>query len=154
MSDRALRLAQAVLEAMYPLDRTAQWLGIRILEIGPGRARAQLTIGGQMSNGHGICHGGILFALADTAFAYACNSHNRNMVAAGCTIDFIAPARSGDTLTAVASERSLTGRSGIYDVEVSNQDGQRIALFRGRSRSIAGEVVREARRGSEASEGE
>ncbi|HCX32943.1 MAG TPA: hydroxyphenylacetyl-CoA thioesterase PaaI [Rhodocyclaceae bacterium] len=140
--EAARRLAQSVLEAMFPLDRTAQFLGIEVVEIGPGRARARLAIGPHMTNGHGICHGGILFTLADTAFAYACNSHNRNAVAAGCAIDFIAPARVGDTLTATAVECSLAGRSGIYDVEVSDQEGRRIALFRGRSRSIAGEVVR------------
>lgn len=140
-AERSDRLAQAVLAAMYPLDRTASSLGIEVVEIGPGRARARVVIGPDMTNGHGICHGGILFTLADTAFAYACNSHNRNAVASGCSIDFVAPARVGDTLTAAAQERALAGRSGVYDVEVTDQDGRRIALFRGRSRCIAGEVV-------------
>ncbi len=139
--ERSHRLAQAVLAAMYPLDRTARSLGIEIVEIGPGRACARLAIGADMTNGHGICHGGILFTLADTAFAYACNSHNRNAVASGCSIDFVAPARVGDTLTATARESALSGRSGVYDVEVSDQHGRCIALFRGRSRCIAGEVV-------------
>jgi acyl-CoA thioesterase len=134
-------LAQAVLRAMYPLDRTAGFLGIDVVEIGPGFARARMLVRREMTNGHGICHGGIIFTLADTAFAYSCNSHNRNAVASGCSIDFVSPAREGDILVAIARERSMAGRTGLYDVEVSDQAGKTIALFRGRSYRIAGEVT-------------
>jgi acyl-CoA thioesterase len=94
-----------------------------------------------MSNSHNICHGGIIFTLADTAFAYACNSHNHNTVASGCAIDFVAPAHPGETLSAVAEERALSGRTGVYDVEVRAEDGRGIALMRGKSYRIKGEVV-------------
>jgi acyl-CoA thioesterase len=89
-----------------------------------------------------MCHGGFIFTLADSAFAYSCNSHNHNAVASGCTIEYLAPAHVGDVLTATAEERALAGRSGIYDIEVSNQAGKRIALFRGKSHRIQGELVK------------
>jgi acyl-CoA thioesterase len=94
-----------------------------------------------MTNGHSTCHGGFIFTLADSAFAFACNSYNVRTVAAGCVIDFMAPAYENDQLTAEAVEQAIAGRSGVYDVAVSNQNGQRIALFRGRSRQIGGEIV-------------
>jgi len=94
-----------------------------------------------MVNGHQICHGGLIFTLADTAFAYACNSYNQNTVASACHIDFLAPGREGDVLEAVAIERSSAGRTGVYDVEVRVVDGHAVALFRGKSHRIKGEVI-------------
>jgi acyl-CoA thioesterase len=94
-----------------------------------------------MLNGHQSCHGGFIFALADSAFAFACNSHNHNTVAAGCSIDYIAPGREGDVLCAEAVEQALVGKTGVYDIKVSNQDGRTIALFRGKSHRVAGHVV-------------
>ncbi|HVA37301.1 MAG TPA: hydroxyphenylacetyl-CoA thioesterase PaaI [Candidatus Dormibacteraeota bacterium] len=122
-------------------DRVAEWLGIVLEEIAPGRARMTMRVRPEMVNTHGVCHGGLIFTLADTAFGYACNSHNLNTVAAGASIEFIAPARLGDALTAVAQERALTGRTGVYDVEVTDGQGRRIALFRGKSHRISGTVV-------------
>ena len=127
---------------MYRLDRTSQFLRIALDEIRPGYARMSLTITEDMVNGHGMCHGGFIFTLADSAFAYSCNSHNHNAVASGCSIEYLAPAQVGDVLTAIGEERTLAGRSGIYDIEVNNQDGKRIALFRGKSHRIQGEVVK------------
>ncbi|MDE2418930.1 MAG: hydroxyphenylacetyl-CoA thioesterase PaaI, partial [Burkholderiales bacterium] len=94
-----------------------------------------------MVNGHHICHGGLIFTLADSAFAYACNSYNLNTVASACHIDFLAPAREGDVLEATATERSATGRTGVYDIEVKVQGGKQVALFRGKSYRIKGEVI-------------
>jgi acyl-CoA thioesterase len=136
-------LAEAVGREMYRSDRTSQFLRIALDEIRPGYARMSLTITDDMVNGHGMCHGGFIFTLADSAFAYSCNSHNHNAVASGCTIDYLAPAHVGDVLTATAEERALAGRSGIYDIEVSNQAGKRIALFRGKSHRIQGELVKQ-----------
>lgn len=128
---------------MYRLDRTSQFLRIALDEIRPGYARMSLTVTEDMVNGHGMCHGGFIFTLADSAFAYACNSHNHNAVASGCSIEYLAPAQIGDVLTAIGEERALAGRSGIYDIEVNNQDGKRIALFRGKSHRIQGELVKQ-----------
>ncbi|MCW5596675.1 MAG: hydroxyphenylacetyl-CoA thioesterase PaaI [Rhodocyclaceae bacterium] len=135
-------LAEAVGREMYRLDRTSHYLRIALDEIRPGYARMSLTVTDDMVNGHGMCHGGFIFTLADSAFAYSCNSHNHNAVASGCTIEYLAPAQVGDVLTATAEERALAGRSGIYDIEVSNQAGKRIALFRGKSHRIQGELVK------------
>ena len=135
-------LAEAVGREMYRLDRTSHYLRIALDEIRPGYARMSLTVTDDMVNGHGMCHGGFIFTLAYSAFAYSCNSHNHNAVASGCTIEYLAPAQVGDVLTATAEERALAGRSGIYDIEVSNQAGKRIALFRGKSHRIQGELVK------------
>ena len=135
-------LAEAVGREMYRRDRTSHFLRIALDEIRPGYARMSLTVTDDMVNGHGMCHGGFIFTLADSAFAYSCNSHNHNAVASGCTIEYLAPAQVGDVLTATAEERALAGRSGIYDIEVSNQAGKRIALFRGKSHRIQGELVK------------
>jgi acyl-CoA thioesterase len=94
-----------------------------------------------MLNGHATCHGGFIFTLADSAFAFACNSHNHVTVGAGCSIDYLSPGREGDVLTASATEQTLAGKSGIYDVNVRNQDGRTIALFRGKSHRVSGEVI-------------
>ena len=101
----------------------------------------RMPVRDDMLNGHGTCHGGYIFMLADSAFAFACNSHNLNTVGAGCTIDYLAPGRAGDVLTAEATEQALAGKTGVYDVAVSDQDGRRIALFRGKSHRVAGTVA-------------
>ncbi|KAI5915760.1 MAG: hydroxyphenylacetyl-CoA thioesterase PaaI [Proteobacteria bacterium] len=134
-------LAAAVAAAMWSRDRAAQALGMRIDSVGPGHATLSMPVRGDMVNGHHICHGGLIFALADTAFAYACNAYNRNTVASGCNIDFVAPGKEGDTLQAEAVERSLSGRTGVYDVTVRDSAGRTVALFRGKSYRIAGEVI-------------
>jgi len=134
-------LAEAVAAAMWSRDRAAQALGMRIDSVGPGHATLSMPVRSDMVNGHHICHGGLIFALADTAFAYACNAYNRNTVASGCNIDFVAPGREGDTLQAEAVERSLSGRTGVYDVTVRDGAGNTVALFRGKSYRIAGEVI-------------
>jgi acyl-CoA thioesterase len=112
-----------------------------VKEVRPGYARLALIVRPDMLNGHAICHGGVIFSLADSAFAFACNSHNQNTVASGCSIDFLAPAKAGDELSAEAVERALLGRIGVYDVTVTNSEGRTIALFRGRSYRITGEVI-------------
>jgi len=139
---KSQELAEAVGREMYRLDRTSQFLRIALDEIRPGYARMTMKVTEDMVNGHDMCHGGFIFTLADSAFAYSCNSHNHNAVASGCTIEYLAPAQVGDVLTAIGEERALAGRSGIYDIEVRNQDGKRIALFRGKSHRIAGELVK------------
>lgn len=116
-------------------------MGMRIDEVGAGRARLSMTVRPDMLNGHDVCHGGFIFTLADSAFAFACNSYNQNTVASGATIDFLAPARGADELTALAQEQSLSGRTGVYDVVVTNQRGEKVAVFRGRSYRIRGEVI-------------
>jgi len=134
-------LAERVAAAMFGRDRASQGLGMRIARVGPGHAELAMTVRADMVNGHAICHGGFVFTLADSAFAFACNSYNMNTVANGCTIEFLAPAQEGDVLTAVAQERAQVGRNGVYDVEVRNQAGVTIAHFRGKSTRIKGEVL-------------
>jgi acyl-CoA thioesterase len=139
--EQALALAQAAGAAMFARDRASQDLGMTLNEIRPGYARMAMPVRENMLNGHQTCHGGFIFALADSAFAFACNSHNLVTVGAGCTIDYLAPGRLGDVLTAEATEQALAGKSGIYDITVRNQDGRTIALFRGKSHRVSGEVV-------------
>ena len=134
-------LAEIVSAAMWSRDRTTQTLSMQILGIKPGYAMVSMPVRGDMLNGHHTCHGGYLFTLADSAFAYACNSHNQNTVASACHIDFLAPAKEGDILEAEAVERSLSGRTGVYDVTVRTSAGKTIALFRGKSYRINGEVI-------------
>lgn len=134
-------LAEAVAAAMWSRDRAAQALGMRIDSVGPGHATLSMPVRSDMVNGHHICHGGLIFTLADTAFAYACNAYNRSTVASACNIDFIAPGKEGDTLRAEAVERSLSGRTGVYDITVRDGAGGIVALFRGKSHRIAGEVI-------------
>ena len=138
---QAQRIAEEVGKGMYDRDRGSQTLGISLLDIKPGFARLAMLVRDDMVNGHDTCHGGLIFTLADTAFAYSCNSYNRNAVAQHCTITFVNPARKGDFLTAEGIEQSLSGRNGIYDIKVTNQNGETIALFRGNSRIVSGEVV-------------
>lgn len=147
-AQQAAQLAQALAEAtarsMFARDAATQALGMRIVKMAPGYAQLTMPVRPDMLNGHQTCHGGFIFALADSAFAFACNSHNRNTVASGCSIDYLAPGRAGDVLTAEAVEQSRSGRTGVYDVTISNQAGTRIALFRGKSYQVSGEVVQEA----------
>ena len=126
---------------MFTADRASQGLGMRILALGAGTARLEMTVRDDMLNGHEICHGGFITTLADSAFAFACNSRNRLTVAAGLTIDFLAPAHRGDVLTADAAEVSLAGRTGVYDMMVTNQHGVRVALVRGRSARLGDRTV-------------
>ena len=142
--EQAQALADRVAAEMYSRDRASRGLGITIAGIGPGRAELTMTVRADMLNGHAICHGGFIFSLADSAFAFACNSYNLNTVASGCAIDFVAPAREGDVLTAFARERSASGRTGVYDIEVKNQRGETIAFFRGKSYRIKGHVIERA----------
>ena len=135
------KLARACADAMWASDNASSALGMAIVDIGPGRATLTMTIRDDMTNGHGMCHGGFIFTLADSAFAFACNSYNQNAVAQHCNVTFIRPGKLGDTLTAVAVERSRSGRSGIYDITVAGGDGKVIAEFRGHSRVIDGKLV-------------
>lgn len=137
--ERAERSAQA----MWASDNASKWFGMELLEISEGRAVMGLTIEKHHANGHAICHGGVTFALADSAFAFACNSRNQASVAQHNSVTYLAPGRVGDRLTAIAEEVSLSGRSGIYDVTVENQDGAVLARFRGLSRTIKGQNFEE-----------
>lgn len=128
-------------KTMYERDQASQALGMTLDAIRPGYARMRMRVRDDMLNGHGTCHGGYIFMLADSAFAFACNSHNFNTVGAGCTIDYLAPGRAGDVLVAEAVEQALAGKTGVYDVVVTDADGRRIALFRGKSHRVAGHVV-------------
>ncbi len=126
---------------MFAADRASQGLGMRILALGAGTARLEMAVRDDMLNGHEICHGGFITTLADSAFAFACNSRNRLTVAAGLTVDFLAPAHRGDVLIADAVEVSLAGRTGVYDMVVTNQHGVRVALVRGRSARLGDRTV-------------
>ncbi|KZL26962.1 hydroxyphenylacetyl-CoA thioesterase PaaI [Pseudovibrio sp. Ad37] len=131
-------LAEAVAASMWDEDEATQALGMTLDEIAPGRAVISMKVMERMTNGHKTCHGGYIFTLADSAFAFACNSHNQRVVAFQCSITYLAPAFEDDVLTATADELTVQGRSGIYDIHVRNQDGAHIAEFRGNSRTIKG----------------
>ena len=131
-------LAEACAKAMWNDDSASQRLGMSLDHIAPGEATLSMDITAEMSNGHGNCHGGYIFTLADSAFAFACNSRNLITVAQQNSITYINPGRIGDRLTATAREVSLRGRSGIYDVRITNQQGEHVAEFRGHSRSVKG----------------
>jgi acyl-CoA thioesterase len=126
---------------MYAVDRASRGLGMRIVALGAGSARLEMAVREDMLNGHEICHGGFITTLADSAFAFACNSRNQLTVAAGLTVDFLAPAQRGDVLTADAVEVSLAGRTGVYDIVVTNQQGTCVALVRGRSARLRDRTV-------------
>jgi len=134
-------VAEASARAMYEQDRASQALGMRILEVRPGYARLAMKVREDMVNGHQICHGGLIFTLADSAFAFACNTYDLVTVAAAGTIEFLLAGRLGDELTATAEERTRSKRTGIYDVSVHNQRGECVALFRGRSHQIGGTIT-------------
>lgn len=136
----AQQIAERAVGSLYGADRASQGLGMKVVAVAPGRATLVMSIRPDMLNGHAICHGGFVFALADSAFAFACNSHDRNTVAAGATVDFLAPVRGGDELTAEAVEVARSRRTGVYDVTVTNQRGERVAVFRGRAHEIGGSV--------------
>lgn len=134
-------LAEKVGEEMLRRDNTSRFLGMELESIGPGYARAALVVRDDMLNGVAICHGGISYTLADTAFAYACNSYNRIAVAQTCTITYPAAAKLGDRLTAECREVLRKGRNGTYDCTVTNQEGVVVALFRGQCRFLEGHIV-------------
>ena len=140
----AADLARRVGESMYAADEASKdTMGMELLACQPGRASMRMVVKPLHLNGHKICHGGFIFTLADSTFAYACNSRNHATVANGCSIEFLRPAHEGDVLTAEGVEQTLSGRHGIYDIRVNNQKGQAVALFRGKSTQISGTVIPE-----------
>jgi acyl-CoA thioesterase len=133
--------AEAVCERMWRDDRASRMLGMAVVAVGPGTATLTMTVREDMLNGHDICHGGLVTTLADSAFAFACNSYNEVTVASGFDVNLIAASRQGDVLTAVAHEVAKAGRTGVYDIAVTNQRGERVAAFRGRSYTLKGRAV-------------
>jgi acyl-CoA thioesterase len=134
-------VAEASARAMYEQDRASQALGMRVLEVRPGYARLAMKVREDMVNGHQLCHGGLIFTLADSAFAFACNTYDLVTVASSGTIEFLLSGQLGDELTATAEERTRSKRTGVYDVSVHNQRGEFVALFRGRSHQIGGSIT-------------
>ena len=139
MSPQAI--AEATRDAMWANDRASKALGMRVVSVGPGTATLAMTVREDMLNGHDLCHGGLIATLADSAFAFACNAYNEVTVASGFDIHLIAGARGGDELTAMASEVSKAGRTGVYDITVTNQRGDTVAVFRGRSYTMKGKPL-------------
>jgi acyl-CoA thioesterase len=140
----AKTLARKVGETMFAVDvASKETMGMELVACEPGRAVMRMAVKERHLNGHQICHGGFIFTLADSTFAFACNSYNKNAVAAGCSIEFLKPGRLGDVLTCEGIEQTLSGRHGIYDMKVTNQNGEVIALFRGKSAQIPGSVIPE-----------
>lgn len=136
-----VRLAGACTDAMLANDDAARSLGIEVLITRPGEVRVKMSISRDMTNSHDNCHGGLIFTLADVGFAYACNNTNKVTVASGCSIEFMAPAEIGDQLTATVKERIRSGRTGVYDADITNQRGELVAVFRGKSYQIRGQVI-------------
>jgi acyl-CoA thioesterase len=134
-------IAERTAQIIEREDRASRWLGMRLQEVRPGYARLVMRVTDNMVNGQKVCHGGLIFALADSSFGFACNSHNQHALAASCSIDFLTPAALGDELTAQANETAHAGRTRIYDVSVTNQDGALIAVFRGKSATVKGTWV-------------
>ena len=132
------QMADRVREDLFANDRASKAMGMQVLDVTPGQATVSMTVRSDMLNGHDTCHGGIIATLADSAFAFACNSHGEMTVASGFSIDLVAPALLGDVLTARCTEVAKAGRTGVYDTDVSNQRGERIAVFRGRSHTVKG----------------
>ena len=141
MSKTELEVAQACAELMWANDHGSREMGLELGEVTPGKATVHLTVEPGMLNGHGVCHGGLIFALADTAFAFACNSLNRQAVAMHCSISFLEKVQAGRRLSAHATGRAAYGRNGIFDVAVADDQGVTVAEFRGYSRTIGGEWV-------------
>jgi acyl-CoA thioesterase len=135
------QVAEATRDALWRDDHASQALGMEVLAVGPGTATLRMTVRLDMLNGHASCHGGIITTLADSAFAFACNTCNEVTVASGFDVNFVAAARLGDVLTATALELSKAGRTGVYDVAVRNQRGEAVALFRGRSYTLKGKPL-------------
>ncbi len=144
MMPDAKQRAERAAATMWAADHASKWAEMKLAEVDEGTATVEMTVRPHHCNGHGICHGGVIFLLADSAFAYACNSRNQSTVAQHNMISYIAPGREGDRLKAVAREVNLSGRNGIYDVTVTRQDGTVIAQFRGMSRAIGGHVFPES----------
>ena len=143
-SQAAIDLAKQVGESMFAVDTASKdTMGMQLISCEPGRAVIQMTVKDMHLNGHKICHGGFIFTLADSTFAFACNSYNKAAVAAGCSIEFLKPGQLGDVLTCVGQEQTMSGRHGIYDMKVTNQKGEVIAMFRGKSAQIQGTVIPE-----------
>lgn len=138
-------LARAAGEVIWREDRVGQWLGMQLEELRPGYARLSMTVTGHMANSQDYCHGGMIFTLADSSFGFASNSHNQRALAAACSIEYLAPARIGDRLTAECREQARAGRAGVYDARVTNQEGELIALFRGKSATVRGHWVEDGR---------
>lgn len=136
MTRDAAEIARLSADAMWAEDKATQSFGMQLLEVGPGTARLAMTVAEHMVNGHGSCHGGFIFSLADSAFAFACNSHGQRAVAQHCTVTYVTPGRLGMRLMAEARERHRGERSGIYDVTVRDETGTTIAEFRGHSRTL------------------
>jgi acyl-CoA thioesterase len=134
-------LAERTAQIIEREDRASRWLGMKLVEIRPGYARLSMRVTQNMVNGQNVCHGGMIFSLADSSFGFACNSHNQHALATSCSIDFLAPAALGDELTAEASETAHAGRTRIYDVRVTDQGGRLIAVFRGKSATVKGTWV-------------
>jgi acyl-CoA thioesterase len=142
MARDAAEIARLSTDAQWAGDRASRALGMEIVDVGPGRSRLAMRVSEQMLNGHGTCHGGYIFMLADSAFAYACNSHGAPAVAQHCTVTYVAPARLGMRLVADAAERQRGERSGIYDATVRDEaTGATIAEFRGHSRTLSGSLI-------------
>jgi acyl-CoA thioesterase len=137
-ANEAVRAARAVVQSLYLADLASQSLGIEIVDVAPGSVQIAMTVRADMVNGHGMCHGGIVFAFADSAFAFACNSHGDPMVAAGASIEFLAPTPRGERVIATATEVSRGARHGIYDVAVADASGLVLAQFRGRCSRLRG----------------
>lgn len=137
----ARALAEATAQAMFARGAASRMLGMRIVGVTPGNAVLKMPVRADMLNAHDICHGGFIFALADSALAFAAHSHNVRTVTSGSTIDYLAPASLGDMLTAVATEQSRSGKTGVYDVSITKGDGTRVAMFRGKSHQLKGEVL-------------
>jgi acyl-CoA thioesterase len=135
------RVAEAVARGMFDKDPATQSLGMTVEAVGPGYARLTMSVRADMLNGFGICHGGFITLLADSAFAYACNSRNELTVAASIAVEFLTPVHEGDRLAAEAREVATAGRNGVYDITVSNQDGKMVAVMRGRSHTQKGKHV-------------
>jgi acyl-CoA thioesterase len=133
--------AERVRDVMWANDRASRLLGMQVLAVGPGTATVSMMVRDDMLNGHDICHGGLITTLADSAFAFACNAYNELTVASGFTVDLVAPGRLGDVLTARCTEVNKAGRTGVYDIEVRNQRGERVVMFRGRSYTLKGKPV-------------
>jgi acyl-CoA thioesterase len=139
--ESAQKLAQSTADFMLARDQTSRRLGMQIVQVAPGCPKVVMLVRADMLNGHGFCHAGVLFSLADSAFAFACNTYNAVTVGAGASSDFLVPVRQGDELTALATELWRSRRSGVYDVEVLNQRNERVAQFRGRSHQLAAKLL-------------
>ena len=137
----AQHIAEATRDAMWSNDRASQALGMQVQAVGPGTATVSMAVREDMLNGHDLCHGGLVATLADSAFAFACNAYNEVTVASGFDINLFAASRLGDVLTASAREVTKAGRTGVYDIEVTNQRGERVAVFRGRSYTMKGKPL-------------